>query len=74
MTIDTLIDMLTEALEILSEGGLARVCLPDYRLLRDVILDDEVGVVVLSTEALEEHVPTETIDGTERHSLEQDGE
>lgn len=37
VTIDTLIAMLTEASDLLPEGGQPRVCLsPDLQLLRDV--------------------------------------
>lgn len=74
MTIDTLIGLLTDAREVLPAGGQAEVCLPDYQLLCDVWCDDEVGVVVLSAEALEEHVAVDIIDSTERHCRELDGE
>lgn len=71
-TIDALIDMLTEARESLPDGGQARVCLPDYRLLRVVSLDDEIVVVVLSAEAIKERDATVTIDGTGRHGQKRD--
>lgn len=55
-------------------AGQAEVCFPEYQLLRDVWCDDEVGVLVLSAEALEERKATDVIDSTERHGRELEAE